>query len=173
MRTAPIQLTQFDSPLGKIAVAERRGRVLAICYGGRRALRKQHPELWALGEVVEGHDGPSGAAIRNYLAGGVRRSRVPIDLSLVPGPFDRAVLRRLHELRVGQTVFYAELATMVGRPGAARAVGGAMRRNPIPIVVPCHRVLPQTGGLGNYTGGTDKKAWLLAREGLTFQQGSP
>jgi methylated-DNA-[protein]-cysteine S-methyltransferase len=104
------------------------------------------------------------------LSGGVRRLSVPIDLALVPSEFDRSVLRRLYGLRTGQTVFYAELAAMVGRPGAARAVGGAMRRNPIPIVVPCHRVLPRTGGLGSYTGGVDKKAWLLAREGLTFEK---
>lgn len=170
MPVAPIELTQFDSPLGKIAVAERRRRVLAICFGGRRALRSQHPELWDLGEVVEERDGPSGELIRGYLQGGVRGLSVPIDLGLVQGDFDRAVLHRLYKLRRGQTVYYAELAAMVGRPGAARAVGGAMRRNPIPIVVPCHRVLPRTGGLGNYTGGVDKKAWLLAREGLTFDE---
>lgn len=164
-----IELAQFDSPLGKVAVAERGTKVLAVCFGGRRALRKQYPELWDLDDVSEEALGASGGQIRSFLQGKVGQLRVPIDLSLVTGSFDRIVLQRLYKLRARQTVFYGELAAMVGHPGAARAVGGAMRRNPIPIVVPCHRVLPQSGGLGNYTGGVSKKAWLLAREGISIE----
>jgi methylated-DNA-[protein]-cysteine S-methyltransferase len=93
---------------------------------------------------------------------------VSVDTELVGGAFDRLVLARLTKVRPGRTVSYGELAALVGSPGAARAVGGAMRRNPLPILVPCHRVLPQSGKLGNYTGGVKKKAWLLAREGRTF-----
>lgn len=161
-----IDVSQFDSPLGRIAVAERNEKVLAICYGGRRVLRASHPELWEVDEIREVPLAPSARAIRAYLDGKLGDLRVPVDMSLIPGDFDREVLGRLSKVRAGQTVRYGELAAMVGRPGAARAVGGAMRRNPIPIVLPCHRVLPQSGGLGNYTGGVNKKSWLLAREGI-------
>lgn len=165
-----IQLTEFGSPLGKIAVAERKGKVLAVGFGGRRSLRLEHPEIWELGEIDEVAEGESAMALRSYLGGRVARLDVSCDLSLVPSAFDRSVLLRLCKVRAGQTVSYGELATSVGSPGAARAVGGAMRRNPIPIVVPCHRVLPQTGRLGNYTGGVSKKSWLLAREGVRLQR---
>lgn len=166
---SPVFFSQFESPLGKVAVAERKGRVLGVWFGGRRQARKEHPELWQSDEVIEGDVAPAAKQVRDYLAGKVGRLRVPVDYSLVKSDFDRAVLERLYKVRAGQTVYYAELAAMVGRPGAARAVGSAMRRNPIPILVPCHRVLPQAGGLGSYTGGTSKKAWLLAREGIALQ----
>lgn len=161
-----IDVSQFDSPLGKIVVAERRAKVLAICFGGRRVLRESHPEIWEVEEVRDAPEAPSARAISAYLNGKVGTLRVPVDMQLIAGAFDRLVLTRLYKIRAGQTVSYGELAKMVGSPGAARAVGGAMRRNPIPIVLPCHRVLPQSGGLGNYTGGVNKKSWLLAREGI-------
>lgn len=165
-----IHLTEFDSALGRIAVAERKRRVLAIGFRGRGGLRTEHPEIWTLGDVIEEGEGPSAKVLRRYLEGAVPSFRIPVDLSLTRGSFDRIVLERLHRVRTGRTVTYGELAAMVGNPDAARAVGGAMRRNPIPIVVPCHRVLPSGGGVGNYTGGVEKKIWLLAREGIRFEE---
>jgi len=161
-----IEVSQFDSPLGKIAVAERNEKVLAICFGGRRALRSAHPELWEMDEIRDVPLAPSARRISAYLDGKVGDLRVPVDMALIGGDFDRAVLGRLMKVRSGKTIHYGELASMVGRPSAARAVGGAMRRNPIPILLPCHRVLPQSGGLGNYTGGVINNSWLLAREGI-------
>jgi methylated-DNA-[protein]-cysteine S-methyltransferase len=82
------------------------------------------------------------------------------------------VLRK--EVPWGETVAYGELATMVGRPGAARAIGSIMRRNPVPFVVPCHRVIGANGRLGGYGGGLttggslEIKRWLLAHEGVTL-----
>lgn len=161
-----IQLSQFNSPLGKIAVVERRGRVLAVGFRGRRGLRAEHPKIWELGEVSEEEETPCAAVLRRYLESKVSTLRLAVDLALVEGTFDRLVLERLYKSRAGKTVRYGELAELVGNPRAARAVGGAMRRNPIPILIPCHRVLPASGQLGNYTGGVEKKAWLLAREGV-------
>ena len=80
-------------------------------------------------------------------------------------PFRRAVLEKLREVPRGQTVSYGELAARAGNPRASRAVGSACARNPIPIVVPCHRVLPSTGKLGNYGGGPERKRALLELEG--------
>jgi methylated-DNA-[protein]-cysteine S-methyltransferase len=91
-----------------------------------------------------------------------------VDLTLVTSEFERSVLRQLYRTRSGQTLTYGALARAVGRPGAARAVGGAMARNPLPIVVPCHRVVPAAGGLGSYTGGVERKRWLLALEGVAL-----
>ena len=80
--------------------------------------------------------------------------------------FRADVLRALEQVDFGETVSYAELALRVGNPKASRAVGTAMATNPIPIVVPCHRVLRTGGHLGGYGGGLDAKRWLLAHEGV-------
>ena len=74
----------------------------------------------------------------------------------------------LAEIPYGETVSYAELAMMVGRPNAYRAVGQANGANPIPIVLPCHRVLASGGGIGGYGGGLPMKRQLLEMEGVTF-----
>lgn len=91
---------------------------------------------------------------------------LPYDLALVRSPFRRAVLETLqHDVHRGETIRYGELAARAGRSGAARAVGTACATNPVPLVVPCHRVLPSGGGIGNYAGGTPRKAQLLHLEG--------
>ncbi|CAL8255769.1 unnamed protein product [Lota lota] len=81
--------------------------------------------------------------------------------------FSSQVLRTLlQEVRFGETVSYQHLAEMAGNPRAVRAVGGAMRRNPVPLLIPCHRVVPSSGGSGSYMGGRGNhlKVWLLAHE---------
>ncbi|HYA54232.1 MAG TPA: methylated-DNA--[protein]-cysteine S-methyltransferase [Thermoplasmata archaeon] len=79
--------------------------------------------------------------------------------------FDRAVWRELCKVRAGYTVTYGDLARRVGHLGAARAVGGAMRRNPIPIVIPCHRVVGKEGDITGFGLGLWRKRWLLDHEG--------
>jgi methylated-DNA-[protein]-cysteine S-methyltransferase len=81
-------------------------------------------------------------------------------------PFRRAVLETLRAVPRGQTITYGALAGRAGNPRAYRAAGTACARNPVPIVVPCHRVLPGTGGLGNYGGGPERKRALLELEGV-------
>lgn len=87
---------------------------------------------------------------------------VHFDMSI----FDREVLEALREIPPGRVMTYGEVAHKIGRPNAARAVGSACARNPAPIIIPCHRVVPASGGLGNYSGGKgpDTKAKLLDRE---------
>lgn len=161
-----IYLCEIESPLGKLSVAECKERILAIGFGSAEKLLREHPALAELGETKIVAPRRPAKALAAYLTGKELRGRFSVDLSLVTSEFDRAVLKELFKTRVGTTTTYGALAEKVGRPGAARAVGGAMRRNPIPIVVPCHRVLPTTGKVGNYTGGIDKKRWLLAHEGV-------
>jgi len=79
-------------------------------------------------------------------------------------PFRTAVWRALSEIPYGQTRTYGELAAHIGRPGAARAVGTACATNPLPLLVPCHRVVPATGGTGSYAGDTEMKKVLLEME---------
>lgn len=94
-----------------------------------------------------------------------RRSfNLPIDWSLVDG-FAGRILRQTARIPFGDVRSYGQLAVQAGSPRAARAVGNALGSNPIPIVVPCHRVLHADGGLGGYSGGLDRKRYLLALEG--------
>ncbi|MCE2807833.1 MAG: MGMT family protein, partial [Actinobacteria bacterium] len=79
--------------------------------------------------------------------------------------FRGEVLDALETVSFGQTMTYGDLAARAGRPKAARAVGSAMATNPIAIIVPCHRVLPTGGGVGQFGGGVPAKEWLLRREG--------
>jgi methylated-DNA-[protein]-cysteine S-methyltransferase len=97
-----------------------------------------------------------------YFAG----ARTAFDLPLAPRgtPFQRRVWEELARIPFGATVTYGELAARVGHPGAARAVGAAVARNPISIVVPCHRVVGADGTLTGYAGGVARKAYLLAHE---------
>jgi methylated-DNA-[protein]-cysteine S-methyltransferase len=97
--------------------------------------------------------------------GGRRRSfDVPLDWRLCAG-FRREVLRAAARIPYGRTATYRDVAAAAGRPSAFRAAGTALSTNPLPIVVPCHRVLPAGGGLGGYRGGAEAKARLLALEG--------
>jgi methylated-DNA-[protein]-cysteine S-methyltransferase len=99
-----------------------------------------------------------------YFAGRRRQFDVALDRRLSHG-YRLAVLEELSRVPFGQTVSYKDLAERTGNPKASRAVGTAMASNPIPIVVPCHRVLRTGGALGGYGGGLDTKVWLLRHEG--------
>jgi len=102
-----------------------------------------------------------------YFDGDRIRFTVPVDLDGVTAPFRRRVLETLRDdVDYGETVAYGELAVMAGRPGAARAVGSAMATCPVPILIPCHRVLAAGGALGGYGGRLEHKRVLLAIEGV-------
>jgi methylated-DNA-[protein]-cysteine S-methyltransferase len=106
--------------------------------------------------------------LRQYFAGERRRFDLP--LHMAGTPFQRSVWQGLLEIPFGVTWSYAELARHVGRPGASRAVGAANGRNPIGIVVPCHRVIGADGTLTGYGGGVDRKEWLLRHEGCALAE---
>jgi len=95
---------------------------------------------------------------------GTRRT---FDLPLDPAgtPFQKRVLMELAQVPFGETLTYGELAARAGSPGASRAVGSVMAKNPLPIVIPCHRVLAAGGRIGGFTGGLDLKRMLLTIEG--------
>ena len=111
---------------------------------------------------------PVSEAFQRYFDGdGTALEHLTVDLALASSEFHRDVYETLRRMAPpGVTTTYGELALAAGRPGAARAVGTAMGRNPVPLVVPCHRVLASGGGLGGYGGGLDMKRFLLAIEGV-------
>jgi methylated-DNA-[protein]-cysteine S-methyltransferase len=158
-----------DSPVGTLLVAATRNGICRIAFDpdpeatieemarahGTRVLRSPIPIDEARRELDE------------FFAG--RRTEFALRLDLVPLPrFQRLVLDELSRVSYGHTETYGGLAQRIGRPRAARAVGGALNRNPLPIVLPCHRVLGADGGLVGYAGGLDRKRALLALEGVTL-----
>jgi methylated-DNA-[protein]-cysteine S-methyltransferase len=102
------------------------------------------------------------AQLAEYFAGERRTFDVP--LKLAGTPFQQRVWQELVRIPFGTTISYSQLAQRVGKPTASRAVGHANGRNPVSIIVPCHRVIGANGKLTGYVGGVDKKQWLLARE---------
>lgn len=119
-------------------------------------------------DAAEACDDEIAVELDEYFAGRRHRFTMPVDISVVDAGFPRAVYEVLHrDVPFGETVSYGELAEMAGRPGAARAVGNAMSRNPVPIVVPCHRVVAAGGRIGGYgPSGVGTKRFLLALEGV-------
>jgi methylated-DNA-[protein]-cysteine S-methyltransferase len=101
--------------------------------------------------------------LEQYFAGARRRFETPLDWRLTAG-FGRRVLRATARIPFGSHSTYMQVATQAGSPRASRAAGNALGANPIPIIVPCHRVLHTTGGLGGYTGGLERKRLLLGIE---------
>jgi methylated-DNA-[protein]-cysteine S-methyltransferase len=103
------------------------------------------------------------AQLRDYFAG----KRKAFDLPLAPRgtEFQVAVWNALLEIPYGDTISYSELANRIGKPSAMRAVGAANGANPIPVIIPCHRVIGANGSLTGYGGGIERKQWLLALEG--------
>ncbi len=159
-----------DTAVGRMLFAVRDdGRVLTTAYAADPTVE----ERWlqrisdAVSPRVLRHPAPTDAvrrALEAYLAGSARRVDVPVDLALTR-PFQREVLTTLRErVGYGERTTYGELAAASGHPGASRAVGAALGGNPLCVTVPCHRVLPASGGLGGYAGGPRSKEWLLTLE---------
>jgi methylated-DNA-[protein]-cysteine S-methyltransferase len=156
--------TRHDTPIGSLLLAATETGVVLISFeSSERATERLALEVSA--RVMEGTDrlDPTRRELDEYFAGTRLAFDLPLDWQLSRG-FRREVLAELVEVPYGRTVSYKDLAVASGRPQAFRAVGSAMSTNPLPVVVPCHRVLTSSGQLGGYAGGTDAKSWLLALE---------
>jgi methylated-DNA-[protein]-cysteine S-methyltransferase len=156
-----------DSPVGPLLlVATERGLVrLAYLNGEDESKVLEHlatkvsPRVLAAPRKL---DEPR-RELDQYFAGARQRFEVPLDWQLTRG-FARRVLEATARIPYGATSTYKQMATQAGNPNASRAAGNALGSNPIPIIVPCHRILHSTGGLGGYTGGLEIKRLLLAVE---------
>lgn len=139
----------MDSPIGPLGiVVDDEGRLVSVRFGGGPS---SGDATRVAGQLLE------------YFAG----QRKAFELELAPRgtPFQLAVWNELLNVGYGETITYAELARRIGKPSAVRAVGAANGANPIPVIVPCHRVIGSNGSLTGYGGGIDRKQWLLALEG--------
>ena len=161
--------TTLSTPIGPLVVVQGRHGVLRIAFEGESVDDTLARVAAGVGPRIVHSDRELAATrdtISAYLEGDDDRLDLPVDFSLVGGPFRRAVLETLHrDVHRGEVVTYGALAAQAGNPRAVRATGTACATNPIPIVVPCHRVLPASGRLGNYGGGPERKRVLLTLEG--------
>jgi methylated-DNA-[protein]-cysteine S-methyltransferase len=162
-----------ESPFGPLLVAVTRRGLVMVEYpnhdfdeGLEELAARVSPRVVessrATGEVRRELD--------EYFDGRRHRFDVPVDYSLTKG-FTQKVLRETARIPFGAVATYREMATRAGSPRAARAAGNALGSNPIPIVVPCHRVVHASGGLGGYTGGLSRKVVLLRLEGVEGVKG--
>ena len=153
--------TVIDSPLGPLTLVADDGMLTGLYLN-----RQRHaPATERFGEPADETNAPfaeTSRQLKEYFAG----QRTEFDLPLAPDgtPFQRRVWAALREIPYGETISYGRLADRIGRPTAARAVGLANGRNPIGIVVPCHRVIGANGKLTGYGGGVERKEHLLAFE---------
>ncbi|MDG9715216.1 methylated-DNA--[protein]-cysteine S-methyltransferase [Streptomyces sp. DH24] len=165
--------TVVGTDIGPLLLAATHDGLVNVVFHATDAVRDRTLDRLASrlgGEPVEAPGSPLLAEaiqqVEAYFAGRRRDFDLPLDWSLISG-FNRQVLRELASgVPFGAVVGYGDLATRVGQPGAAQAVGMAMGANPLPVVVPCHRVVESDGGIGGFGGGLETKRKLLALEGV-------
>jgi methylated-DNA-[protein]-cysteine S-methyltransferase len=163
------RLVRWDvvqSPLGPLYLAAGEQGLHRLAFGLSQAdfvrqldpLARAERDPAALAAIV--------AQLQEYFSGARREFELELDLSRST-PFQRRVLQAANRIPWGAVWTYGQVARDIGKPGASRAVGQALGRNPVPIVIPCHRVVAGDGGLGGYSGGggLESKKWLLRREG--------
>jgi methylated-DNA-[protein]-cysteine S-methyltransferase len=162
-----VAFTTMDSPVGLLLLAATRKGLVEIAYTHKHSVEKSLRELAAklsprILEAPRRLDTVR-QQLDAYFVGKRDRFELSLDRSLM-SDFGRRVLGRTEQIPYGEVSTYGDVAIEIGAPRAARAVGNALGANPIPIVIPCHRVLRAGLLLGGYGGGTDRKAWLLKRE---------
>jgi len=151
--------TTMPSPIGRLTLVGDGGALSAIFFEDDERLRNPPSPAWTENERPFRD---ARAQLREYFAG--RRTAFDLPLALRGTPFQVRVWHALLRIPFGATASYGAIAAAIGCPGAARAVGGANHRNPIPIIVPCHRVIGSDGSLTGYGGGEARKRRLLELE---------
>lgn len=163
-----VAYAQVDSPLGPLTVATTERGLVLLAYPEHpldhvleRLAAELSPRVLEAPLRVEGIR----RELERYFTGALRRFETPVDWSLSRG-FYRQVLKATARIEFGQVSSYGDVAAGAGSAKAVRAAGSGLGSNPIPVVVPCHRVLRSGGGLGGYTGGLERKRYLLELEGV-------
>jgi methylated-DNA-[protein]-cysteine S-methyltransferase len=151
--------TLVTTPLGGMLLARSQHGLCGAWFEGQ----KHHPgELSAPDQANDELLQAAALQLKAYFAGQATGFDVPLDL--IGTPFQCAVWQALRAVPFGNTLSYADMAQQVGTPTAVRAVGGAIGRNPLSVIVPCHRVVGRNGALTGYAGGVERKAHLLKLE---------
>jgi methylated-DNA-[protein]-cysteine S-methyltransferase len=163
-----VAYASMDSPVGELMVAVTPRGLVRVSFASEVAeqvlaelAERVSPRVLRLPRRTD----EARRELDEYFAGSRQRFDLPLDWTLVRG-FAQGVLRATAKVPFGQVTTYRLMAEAAGSPRASRAAGNALGSNPIPIVVPCHRVLHSGGGLGGYAGGLDRKKLLLALEGV-------
>ena len=158
----------LDTPLGELAVFLTPRGLVRLSYGNEpmadtldELASRVSPRILRSPRRTE----QARRELDAYFAGRLRRFDTPVDWTLTRG-FTRGVLAATARVPYGETASYGEVAAEAGSPRAARAAGNALSANPIPILVPCHRIIHGDGGIGGYTGGLERKRFLLRIEGI-------
>jgi methylated-DNA-[protein]-cysteine S-methyltransferase len=166
----PRGMTEFDSlirvhsPIGRLEIIARSGAIVGLdIESDGRLPRESQPETTS--PVLA----KAAAQLEQYFAGNRRTFDVPV--ALTGTAFQQSIWKTLANIPYGQVRSYGEVGTSTGRRSAGRAVGGAVGANPIPIIVPCHRVLASDGRITGYSGGNGipTKVWLLDHEGIAHR----
>ena len=157
-------IIRMDSPLGRLELLARGGKIVSIEIEKRGRLSN------------DGEPDKSSAVLdktrkqlAEYFAG--KRKSFQIPVSLEGTDFQKSVWNAVNDIPFGKVLSYGEVGHETGRPTAGRAVGGAVGANPVPIIIPCHRVLASDGRITGYSGGNgiETKAWLLDHEGIAHR----
>jgi methylated-DNA-[protein]-cysteine S-methyltransferase len=163
---------QVDGPFGPVYLARTDRGVCRVSFRRteddfmRELERRELLPDWASSKLTR-----EMSELEGYFEGRSKRFRVPIDLRWVT-PFQRKVLNATARVPFGEVVSYSDIARRIGNPAARRAVGGALGKNPVAIVIPCHRVVAADGSIGGYTGGLDIKRALMRIEGISLEEKS-
>jgi methylated-DNA-[protein]-cysteine S-methyltransferase len=164
---ADVSYASADSPFGALLVAKTKRGLVRLAFPEEdidsmleRLAQRISPRIVEAPAALD----TVRRELDEYFSGSRRGFELALDWTLV-GPFGRRVLRATSEIPYGGVLSYAEVAADAGSPRGSRAAGSALGANPIPIVVPCHRVLRSGGALGGYGGGLERKRWLLELEG--------
>lgn len=156
-----MELLLYESPVGRLALTGKGDELISLALPYVPAPRLPRRETPLLREARR--------QLAAYFSGKLREFDLPLHLEGTP--FRLTVWEQLRQIPYGTAISYGELARRIGKPGACRAVGGANRHNPIPIIVPCHRVIAADGTLGGYSGNCGGSAGLkralLKLEGIT------
>jgi methylated-DNA-[protein]-cysteine S-methyltransferase len=163
-----VSYAPVDSPFGPLLAAATKRGLVRLAFPEEdvdsvldRLARRISPRIVESSAPLE----PVRRELDGYFSGSRRTFELPLDWSLI-GPFARKVLHATAHIPYGGYLSYTEVATEAGSPRGSRAAGNALGSNPIPIVIPCHRVLRTGGSLGGYGGGLDRKRYLLELEGV-------
>jgi methylated-DNA-[protein]-cysteine S-methyltransferase len=165
------QFVIYESSIGYIIIVIRGGKVINLdvtdrgMYEARKMVSILHPDatesMFPFKTIR--------TLLDRYLQGRKVDFEIEVDISHL-GTFSKKVLNELRKIPHGETRTYGWLAKKVGKPGAARAVGQALKRNPIPIIIPCHRIIRDDGTIGGFSMGVNIKERLLALEGVKIEK---
>lgn len=148
----------FDSPIGVISIESRNEKIVSLVMGHKARSFGSSKVLTEAKKQVQA-----------YLAGKLQKFDLPVQLDGTE--FQKSVWKVIARTNFGKTVTYGEIAAKIGNPLAARAIGGAVGANPVPLIVGCHRVLGSAGRITGYSGGSGipTKEWLLELEGIEYR----